>query len=61
MNTVCRHVKADEDVFGKGAKFRLPELAALSDHLGRKAMAMAASFRVLRGGTGEGRDASAFL
>ncbi|OAS21084.1 DNA polymerase I [Paenibacillus oryzisoli] len=41
-------VKADEDVFGKGAKFRLPELAALSDHVGRKAMAMARMVPVLR-------------
>ncbi|MBP1989418.1 DNA polymerase I [Paenibacillus eucommiae] len=30
-------IRADEDVFGKGAKFRLPELAALSEHLCRKA------------------------
>lgn len=42
-------VKADEDVFGKGAKFRLPELAALSDHVGRKAMAMARMVPVLQG------------
>jgi DNA polymerase-1 len=41
-------VKADEEVFGKGAKFRLPELAALSDHVGRKAMAMARMVPVLR-------------
>jgi DNA polymerase-1 len=41
-------VKADEDVFGKGAKFRLPELASLSDHVGRKAMAMARMVPVLR-------------
>jgi DNA polymerase-1 len=30
-------IKADEDVFGKGAKFRLPEIDALSEHLSRKA------------------------
>lgn len=41
-------VKTDEEVFGKGAKFRLPELAALSDHLGRKAMAIARIVPVLR-------------
>ncbi|MGG1554870.1 DNA polymerase I [Paenibacillus ferrarius] len=41
-------VKADEEVFGKGAKFRLPEEAALSEHLGRKAMAMARMVPVLR-------------
>ena len=40
--------EGDEDVFGKGAKFRLPELAALSDHLGRKAMAIARMVPVLR-------------
>ncbi|NQX68264.1 DNA polymerase I [Paenibacillus alba] len=41
-------VKTDEEVFGKGAKFRLPDLAALSDHLGRKAMAIARIVPVLR-------------
>ncbi|UKS24203.1 DNA polymerase I [Paenibacillus sp. HWE-109] len=41
-------VKTDEEVFGKGAKFRLPELTALSDHLGRKGMAVARIVPVLR-------------
>ena len=33
-------LKPDEDVFGKGAKFRLPETEALSEHLCRKAAAI---------------------
>ncbi len=31
------NITADEDVFGKGAKFKLPEVAVLSEHLCRKA------------------------
>src|SRR5690606_35565866 len=31
------NIAADEDVFGKGAKFKLPELDKLSEHLCRKA------------------------
>jgi len=34
-------VPADEDVYGKGAKLRLPEESALAAHLGRKAAAVA--------------------
>ncbi|MEW9698398.1 DNA polymerase I [Paenibacillus sp. SI8] len=41
-------IKADEEIFGKGAKFRLPELSALSEHLCRKAYATAAAVPVLR-------------
>jgi len=33
-------LRRDEDVFGKGAKFKVPDLATLSEHLGRKAMAV---------------------
>ncbi|KIL41603.1 DNA polymerase I [Gordoniibacillus kamchatkensis] len=33
-------VASDEDVFGKGAKFAVPELARLADHLCRKAQAV---------------------
>jgi len=32
---------SDDDVYGKGAKFRLPDEAALAEHLGRKARAVA--------------------
>jgi len=32
---------SDDDVFGKGAKFKLPETEALAEHLGRKARAVA--------------------
>ncbi|UJF31702.1 DNA polymerase I [Paenibacillus hexagrammi] len=41
-------IRPDEDVFGKGAKFRLPELAALSEHLCRKADTIRRAVPVLR-------------
>ena len=41
-------IKADEDVFGKGAKFRLPELPVLGEHLCRKAYTTARALPVLR-------------
>jgi len=41
-------MKADEEVFGKGAKFRLPDEAALSEHLCRKAYTIARAVPVLR-------------
>ncbi|NEW07671.1 DNA polymerase I [Paenibacillus sp. SYP-B3998] len=41
-------MKADEEIFGKGAKFRLPELPALSDHLCRKVYTTARAVPVLR-------------
>ncbi|MBD0381318.1 DNA polymerase I [Paenibacillus sedimenti] len=41
-------IKADEDIFGKGAKFRLPELPALSEHLCRKAQTISRIVPVLR-------------
>ncbi|MFC5451839.1 DNA polymerase I [Paenibacillus aestuarii] len=41
-------IKADEEVFGKGAKFRLPDEAALSEHLCRKAYTIARAVPVLR-------------
>lgn len=31
-------LKTDEEIFGKGAKFQIPQLELLSDHLSRKAM-----------------------
>jgi DNA polymerase-1 len=33
-------ISPDEEVFGKGAKYRIPELNAVSEHLSRKAMAI---------------------
>ncbi|SEB80685.1 DNA polymerase I [Paenibacillus sp. GP183] len=41
-------IRADEEVFGKGAKFRLPELSALSEHLGRKANTVRRAVPVLQ-------------
>jgi DNA polymerase-1 len=42
LHSICRKygvagIRADEDVFGKGAKFLLPKLPVLSEHLCRKA------------------------
>jgi DNA polymerase-1 len=42
LHSICRKygvsgIRADEDVFGKGAKFSLPKLPVLSEHLCRKA------------------------
>lgn len=34
------YMRADEDVFGKGAKFKVPELPVVSEHLARKAAAI---------------------
>ncbi|OPA80926.1 DNA polymerase I [Paenibacillus selenitireducens] len=33
-------VKSDDEVYGKGAKFKVPALSMLSEHVGRKAMAI---------------------
>ncbi|WP_127582869.1 DNA polymerase I [Paenibacillus koleovorans] len=41
-------IQADEDVYGKGAKFRLPELPVLSEHLCRKASVLERLVPVLR-------------
>ncbi|MEF3303766.1 DNA polymerase I [Paenibacillus sp. GYB003] len=42
-------LEADEAVFGKGAKFKLPEAGPLSEHLGRKAALLHKLKPVLRG------------
>jgi DNA polymerase-1 len=34
------HISSDDEVFGKGAKFHIPELAVVSEHLSRKALAI---------------------
>jgi DNA polymerase-1 len=41
-------IKGDEEVFGKGAKFRLPELSVLSEHLCRKANTVRRAVPVLQ-------------
>lgn len=41
-------VKEDEAVFGKGAKFKIPETAVTGEHLSRKALAIARLAKVLR-------------
>jgi DNA polymerase I len=42
------NIRGDEDVFGKGAKFRLPELELLSEHLCRKAFTVQKVVPILR-------------
>jgi DNA polymerase-1 len=42
-------ISADESVFGKGAKFKVPEIGPLSEHLSRKADLLAKLKPVLRG------------
>lgn len=42
-------IAADEDVFGKGAKFKVPDVERLSEHLGRKAGLLAQLKAVLQG------------
>ncbi|GJM74299.1 hypothetical protein HMSSN036_65150 [Paenibacillus macerans] len=39
------HMPADEDVYGKGAKFKVPDPETLGRHLARKGTPCCASFR----------------